>query len=215
MGNIERGNYCDPVDLIWTGAARRMGWVLHFTPEVYASWDGDHTLSVSTPEHYDPDDSLAQLVLHEVCHALVEWPEGYSQIDWGLGQWEGGHSEGGHADGSNIVREHACHRLQAALLDEWGLRHLFAPTTDHRPYYDALPEDPLSPPDEPAVRLARQALAALPDTPMFAPLHDALRATAAIAQAVAPFAEEPHVWSRARPARVRTPESQRLARGRD
>ena len=35
-------------------------------------------------ETLDEDDSLAQIVLHELCHALVEGPESLTKEDWGL-----------------------------------------------------------------------------------------------------------------------------------
>ena len=44
----------------------------------------------------------------------------------------------------DVVREHACLRLQAHLADAHGLRALMAPTTEYRAYHDALPGAPLT-----------------------------------------------------------------------
>ena len=76
--------YDDPLDLIWLKAARDLGMRVERSAEVYASWDGDQTLSLSAPRGLDADDSLAQLIFHEICHALVAGPEGVRKPDWGL-----------------------------------------------------------------------------------------------------------------------------------
>ena len=63
--------YRDPVDLLWLRAARELGLSLSFSDDVFASYDGRGTRTLCHAAHYDPDDSLAQLVFHELCHALV------------------------------------------------------------------------------------------------------------------------------------------------
>ena len=140
-------HYRDPLDLVWLGVARRIGWRVERSAEVYASWDGDRTLTLSDAAGFDPDDCLAQMILHEICHALVQGPGRLSAIDWGLCNF----------DDRDAIAEHACHRLQAALADTVGLRGFFAVTTDWRPYWDALPADPLAPGADPAIELARAA----------------------------------------------------------
>ncbi len=60
-------------------------------------------------------------------------------------------------DERDLLQEHACHRLQAALAARHGLRDFFAVTTDWRSYWDTLPLDPLSPGKDPAIPLAREA----------------------------------------------------------
>ena len=114
-----------------------------------ASWNGAGVLTIGTPETLDPDDSLAQMILHETCHALCEGPESLQKMDWGLD----------NSSPAKRVHEHACLRLQAALADQYGLRAFFAATTMFRAYYDRLPSEPLAPSDDPAEsalhRLAR------------------------------------------------------------
>src|SRR5690606_26945440 len=138
--------YGDPLDLVWLGCARELGMRVERSDDVFASWDGAGTLTLTTPAHYDPDDALAPLVLHERCHHLVEGPASWRKPDWGLD----------NTDDRHRVREHACHRLQAALTDGYGLRAVLAPTTTHRVYYDALPVDPLRPGQDPAIEPARE-----------------------------------------------------------
>src|SRR5690606_17075777 len=108
--------------------------------DVYASWDGVDTLTLAKPEHFDADDSLGQMIFHEICHALVAG-ERRSQVDWGLD----------NDDEGDLVFEHATHRLQAALSTPHGLREFMAVTTNWRPYWDALPRDPLANGDDPAI----------------------------------------------------------------
>ncbi|MEJ7593816.1 MAG: hypothetical protein WKF77_19935 [Planctomycetaceae bacterium] len=55
----------------------------------------------------------------------------------------------------DLVYEFACHRLQAALSAPFGLRAFMAVTTSWRPYWDALPEDPLKDGDDPAIAIAQ------------------------------------------------------------
>lgn len=163
--------YDDPLDLIWLACARELRLEVARSDEVYASFDGERTLTLSTSAHFDPDDSLAQLIFHELCHGLVAGPAGMRRIDWGME----------NVDMRDLVQEHACHRLQAALADRHGLRGLLAVTTDHRAYWDALPIDPLGPGDDEAIPLAREAFTRATEGPWSAPLDRALRQTAALA----------------------------------
>ena len=176
--------YIDPVDQIWISLAKRLDMNVTRSESVFASWDGVATLTISTPAGFDPDDCLAQMIFHEICHALVESPSGLSRPDWGLE----------NIDQRDLVREHACHRLQASLLAPHGLRTMLGPTTDHRPYYDSLPEDPLAPGDDPAIPLAISAHNIAVTGAWANHIQDALRATAAIAAAVRPFADG-SLWS--------------------
>jgi hypothetical protein len=72
--------------------------------------------------------------LGELCHALVEGPARLRLVDYGLDNTSDQHR----------VNEDAAMRLQAALAGEHGLRGVLAVTTEWRPYYDALPADPLA-----------------------------------------------------------------------
>jgi hypothetical protein len=166
--------YDDPLDLVWLDAAAKLGMRVERSEAAYASWDGRATLSVARREDLDPDDSLAQLVFHEICHALVAGPAGQSQLDWGLDN----QSE------RDLIFEHACHRVQAGLAARHGLRDFFAVTTEWRPYWDALPDDPLAASDDPALPLARAAIARADSAPYAAVLAEALSCTARIAELV-------------------------------
>jgi Putative zinc- or iron-chelating domain len=180
--------YRDPVDEIWVAAAQRLGLTIARSDAVYASYDGKGGLTLSDRAHFDPDDSLAQLIFHELCHALVAGDAAMRSPDWGLC----------NTDGSDLVREHACHRLQAALSARHGLRGFFAVTTDHRGYWDALPADPLAPAAsgdaDPAIELARAAWLRARRGLWAETLQGALAATQRVASAVRPFAAPDSLW---------------------
>ena len=183
--------YSDPLDALWFDVVDRLGWRVERSTEVYASWDGERTLSISVPDDFDPDDCMAQMLFHEVCHALVAGTAALKRPDWGME----------NIDDRDLVQEHACHRLQAALLGPHGLRDMLRPTTDHKPYYLALPADPLVPdPLRPetheAVRLARAGLR-LSTEPQWAAVHEGLRATAALASVVRGHSAD-SIWGESR-----------------
>lgn len=171
MSRHVHARYEDPLDLIWLACAREVGFAVVRSSDAYASFDGAHTITLSTREHFDADDSLAQLIFHELCHALVAGPRGMARVDWGME----------NIDERDLRQEHACHRLQAALADRYGLRGLFAVTTEHRTYWDALPVDPLGPSADPALPLAREAFERATEGAWAAALGRALAATAALA----------------------------------
>lgn len=162
-----------------------MGLTVTRSDRVYASYDGQGTLTLSTPEHFDPDDSLAQMILHELCHALVAGEGAFERVDWGLC----------NTDGRDLLMEHACHRLQAALADQHGLRRLFAVTTEHRPYWDALGHRPLQDPSDPACAVAAAAYERARQPPFAPVLSEALARTARIARVVAEVAEPGSLWA--------------------
>ena len=178
--------YQDPVDLIWLRAAAACGIHVTRDSEVFAAWDGQGTLRIGPPESLDPDDSLAQMILHELCHALVAGPQSFQQEDWGLD----------YDNPRDQVFEHAALRVQAELARQHGLRSFFASTTDFRDYFDRLPKDPLrSTDDDPAVSVAIAALQRLKEGPWHTVVEDALRRTAIIAAAVSDIAPEDSLWS--------------------
>jgi hypothetical protein len=189
VGRSIESRYDDPVDLVWLHTAGSFGMAVVRSADVYAAWDGEQTLSLARPEDLDADDSLAQLIFHEICHALVEGPEARQLSDWGLS----------NRDERDLVREHACHRLQAALADAHGLRSFLAVTTDHRPYYDGLPEDPLAPGEDPAIGPALEGWERARHGPWAGALTAALDATARIARAIRPFTGSDSLWARVPP----------------
>lgn len=182
--------YLDPLDLIWITTAERLGIEIRRDATVFAAWDGERVLTLGTPETLDSDDCLAQLIFHELCHALVEGPSRLHLPDWGLE----------NQDNRDELHEHACLHLQAALADRYGLRQFLAATTDYRPYYAALPAFPLSDPSNPAVALALPGWERATRGPWAQPLAAALEATAVIQRATNPFAPPQSLWSAPPPA---------------
>lgn len=176
--------YCDPIDEIWLATARRLGIEVRRSDAAYAAYDGLGVLTIAEPGQLDGDDSLAQLILHELCHALVAGSGALGRRDWGLE----------NVDGRDLVLEHACHRLQAALSGRYGLRAFFAVTTDHRPYWDALPSDPIAAGDDPAIAVAQRAWRDAQHEPWKSALTAAFEATASVAGAVRPFVGEVSLW---------------------
>ncbi|HET6415380.1 MAG TPA: hypothetical protein VFG22_03720 [Polyangiales bacterium] len=192
MNRIPHLSYLDPLDAVWLTTARRIGFRVERSAEVYASTDGQGVMIIGDPSTLDPDDCLAQMILHELCHSLVEGQESLAVPDFGLDN----ESE------RDLVREHACLRLQAWLTGEHGLRQALAPTTDFRIYYDTLPEDPLRDVDDPACASARQGAARSRQVPWAPHLQEALKATATILRAAQrlgakdPGADAPPIWSK-------------------
>ncbi len=183
--------YLDPLDAIWLTVAARIGFRVQRSAEVYASTDGRGTLTIGAPSTLDRDDCLAQMILHELCHSLIEGAQSLGIPDFGLD----------NESDRDIVREHACLRLQASLTGEHGLRSALAPTTDFRGYYDALPADPLEDGGEPATVLARAGAARSKQPPWAPHLAQGLEATARVMKAAAavratdPESTELPIWA--------------------
>ena len=182
-------HYEDPVDLIWIRAAADLGLKIRRSEEAFASYDGAGTLTIAEPADFDADDCLAQMIFHELCHWLVAGRDGKHLEDWGLS----------NIDDSDLVYEYAAHRLQAALSAPYGLREFMAVTTDWRPYWDALPDDPLRDGDDPAIAIAQEAAHLARLEPFATVLQRSLTATAAIADAVRGSAKPSSLWSVTRP----------------
>ncbi len=129
--------YLDPCEIIWLATAKRLGIHIRRSPLVFSATDGTGRLQLSTREDLDPDDCLAQMLLHEICHWAANGEETFHERDWGFA-----------LDGPIDHREHTGLRLQAWVADQVGLRVMFGPTGDFRQYYDRIPADPLQPIDE-------------------------------------------------------------------
>jgi hypothetical protein len=181
--------YVDPLDHLWLATAQKLGLNVRRSTEVYAATDGRETLTIANADALDPDDCLAQMIFHEICHWLTEGEDAADKPDWGLD----------NMTDRAVPREHACLRLQAFLAARHGLRQVLAPTTDFRSFYDSLGDDPLEPRRDPTAVIARQA-ARRADKPPWAPhLEAALAATARIAEAAGEFqprsrAGLPELW---------------------
>ena len=173
--------YVDPLDQVWLGAAQRVGLTVARSGEVYAHSNGQGTLFLGEANTLDPDDGLAQMIFHELCHAMVEHPGSLARPDWGLD----------NTSPKDLVHEHACLRLQAKLSGEVGLRRYMAATTVFRRYYDRLPEDPMSPKDDEAVKLAQRGLRASRSPPFSPHVQNALKASALIIEQASAFVEPP------------------------
>lgn len=180
--------YQDPVELIWLRAANDLGLTVQRTAQAYAAYDGQGTLMISVAEDFDADDSLAQMIFHEICHWLVSGIGARELPDWGLS----------NTSRRDLVYEYACHRLQAALSAPFGLRDFMAVTTTWRPYWDALPEDPLQAGDDPAIAIAQAGFQLARTAPFHDVLTRSLSATAAIADVVRGVAPPSSLWSTTR-----------------
>lgn len=178
--------YIDPLAQVWLGAARRIGLKVVRTPDAYAATDGRGTLAIATDDALDADDSLAQMIFHELCHSLVEGEDSFARADWGMDNTGPDHD----------WREHACLRTQWILAGRHGLRAVLAPTTDFRAsFWNALSGDVLADRTDPSVQSAIAAIrrAALP--PWAPALEDALVASARIATEAARFVADPQsLW---------------------
>ncbi|PIE17492.1 MAG: zinc/iron-chelating domain-containing protein [Proteobacteria bacterium] len=183
-----RDRYHDPADTVWVGCAAELGLELHRSDAVFASFDGGRVLTIGAPETLDPDDSLAQMIFHELCHGVVAGARGRALPDWGLD----------NTSDRDITSEHATLRLQAAWADRWGLRGLMASTTQWRAYWDALPDDPLADGDDPAIARAARAWREATAGAWFGPIEAALEATAAIASAIRRYSAPGSLWRHTR-----------------
>jgi hypothetical protein len=170
--------YVDPLDQIWLAAARRIGLAIERSGDVYASTDGRSTLHIGEAADLDADDSLAQMIFHELCHSLVEGEDAFRRPDWGLD----------NTDGRDRAREHACLRVQAHLAGRHGLRGFLAPTTEYRAFWDQLGPDPLAPRRHPEVSAAISGLRRADKQPWAPHLGAALIASAEIVHSAARFA---------------------------
>jgi hypothetical protein len=175
------------IDRLWVDAASRCGFRVERGDAAYASTDGRGTILVGSPHTLDADDSLCQLILHELCHALVQGRQSWTEVDWGLC----------NTDDRDDVAEQACLRLQAHLATPHGLRRQLRPTTSWQGYYEALPPDPLlpaDPVDQDACERARRGASLAEDCGLAGVLHGALAETATLLARIghnAPAAKHP------------------------
>jgi hypothetical protein len=164
------------IEAVWRAAIAQLGFEVVRTTEAYATSDGKGVIAIGVDEALDPDDAFAQLVFHELCHAITQGEGAIAEPDWGLDNVP-----------EHVVREHACLRLQAELAAPFGLRGAMAPTTSYRAYYDGLPAAPLGPGSDPAIALAVEAAARFAASSWRGPIEEALAATAALTTARHPL----------------------------
>ena len=152
------------VDELWRNAASRLGYRVVRTEAAYASSDGASIIEIGADEILDEDDAVAQLIFHELCHAITEGETGRGRVDWGLDNVP-----------EHVTREHACLRVEAAIARRHGLRALMAPTTSYRAYYENLPSDPIAADaSDPAASLAASAVARFDASSWREPIEQAL-----------------------------------------
>lgn len=167
--------YADPLAEIWLAAAARMGLRVRRVADAYASTDGRGELAIAEDAALDADDSLAQMIFHEICHWLVEGAEALRVADWGLD----------NTRPDDEWREDACLRVQWILAGRYGLRALLGPTTDFRALWDAFDGDVLVDRASLAVQHAISAVARADKPPWGPALAAALEASAQVAAVVA------------------------------
>jgi hypothetical protein len=165
---------------VWVGAARRIGLRVIRTPDAYAATDGRGTLAIGDDKTLDADDSLAQMIFHELCHSLVEGEQSFTTPDWGMDNTGPDHD----------WREHACLRVQFVLTGRHGLRALFAPTTEFRAFWDRLSGDVLGDRTDRSTQAAIAALRRVSHPPWDPALTEALVATSRIAQEASRFSAD-------------------------
>jgi hypothetical protein len=167
--------YVDPLAQVWLETARRIGLRVVRTGDAYAVTDGRGELAIGDDATLDADDSLAQMIFHELCHSLVEGEAAFARPDWGMDNTGPDHD----------WREHACLRVQWVLAGRHGLRGLFAPTTEFRAFWDQLAGDVLAERADPSVQAAIAGLRRVTQPPWAPALEDSLAATAQVAQVAA------------------------------
>ena len=161
----------EEIDRFWVNAARELGFAVVRTDTCYASTDGAGTIEIGVRDTLDDEDALAQLLFHELSHAIVQGEENLHRRDWGMD----------NTTNDDIDREYACLRVQAHLADRFTLRSIMTPTTEVRDYYRALESDPMAGHDR-ACDLARVAI----ESELFARWRPVLdRALALTARALA------------------------------
>ncbi len=170
--------YSDPLDTTWLSLATHFGLRIERDDRAFASSDGSGRLTIATQAALDADDCLAQMIFHEICHAIAQGDRAWTETDWGLA-----------AEGKqSLLQEHTCLRLQHALAKRHGLELVLAPTTEHRAFYDALGEQSFGA-DE-SSDAARQALARASAPPFFPHVDRALERTAELARLVREIARD-------------------------
>ena len=164
---VPTGSLREAVDAVWIAAAEKLAVPVGRGGEAYVHWDG-RRLRIADDEHLDEDDTVGQLVLHELCHALVQGEACFGVPDWGLD----------NTDERDAERERAAVRLQAHLTGAFGLRGALYPTTEVRLFFDALGADAFAPVEAGCSVLARQAAARGARGPFWPVLMEALVETA-------------------------------------
>ncbi len=113
------------LDSVWCGVLVSLGLRLRRSTDAFVSYDGAGTLWIAPDVDLDAEDTLAQLIFHEVCHWAIEGEEAVHRVDWGFGP-----------PSQDTAPEQRCLELQAAAARHFGLERLLRPTTEFAPWYD-------------------------------------------------------------------------------
>jgi hypothetical protein len=159
------------LDDIWIACARKLELPVVRGGDAYVHFDG-RTLFIADDAELDDDDTVAQLVLHELCHWAVQGEQSRMIPDWGLD----------NTTDRDEQRERAAVRLQAHLCGGYGLRGVLFPTTVVRPFFESLPPRALGEPgdSDPSVALAREGATRVGRWPMSPAIPEALARSAAL-----------------------------------
>jgi hypothetical protein len=150
------------LDAIWIEAAQKLEVPVVRGGDAYVHWD-TRARHIASDEHLDHDDTVAQLILHELCHWITQGVSARDQLDWGLD----------NTDDRDHGRELSCLRFQAHLVGGYGLRKILFPTTPDRSFFESLPENALA-----ADPLAHQAASRAARAPFANVLREALEKSA-------------------------------------
>ena len=112
-------------DPLWVQLLEHAGFRLARRSTSYVWYDGRGEVAIAPDEELDADDTLAQIILHEMVHLLVQGEEARTEPDWGLD----------NLTDSDAYLEEAALVVQLRLLTLWGLEAVLVPTTDFRGYY--------------------------------------------------------------------------------
>ena len=112
-------------DPLWVALLEQAGFRLARRSASYVWYDGRGEVAIAPDEELDADDTLAQIILHELIHLLVQGEEARTEPDWGLD----------NLTDRDAYLEEAALVMQLRLLRQWGLEAVLVPTTDFRSYY--------------------------------------------------------------------------------
>ena len=112
-------------DPLWVELLAAVGFRLARRSTSYVWYDGAGEVAVAPDDELDVDDTLAQILLHELVHFLVQGESSRAEADWGLD----------NLTDRDAYLEEAALVLQLRILREAGLERVLVPTTDFRGYY--------------------------------------------------------------------------------
>lgn len=112
-------------DALWISLLQQAGFRLVRRSTSYVWYDGAGEVAVAPDDELDADDTLAQILLHELVHFLVQGEASRTQPDWGLD----------NLSDRDAYLEEAALLLQQRILRAFALEDVLVPTTDFRSYY--------------------------------------------------------------------------------